>query len=234
MLKRKKGTDSFEGLMPNASPSTPVTPSDNFSFKPAGKGNALSAEKHGDGEKSSVQGEKGDVMDVTNVADVTDAMDVKAATRLAEKSEQGNHHFPMEDVKGLVGALNRPWAVFNYGNNAKNVIKHLSYGGKQFFVGIHLNQQHNGSEVSTVRGLFPKDNAEWLNWRALGKATYLDHKKIQALIDKQRINLADVEYLNLESVAKVMLCRRLYKGTGKSSVQGEKGGRLRMLRRLLI
>lgn len=43
------------------------------------------------------------------------------------------------------------------------------------------------------------------------------------MIDKQRINLADVEYLNLESVAKVMLCRRLYKGTGKSSVQGEKG-----------
>lgn len=93
----------------------------------------------------------------------------------------------MEDVKGLVGALNRPWAVFNYGNNAKNVIKHLSYGGKQFFVGIHLNQQHNGSEVSTVRGLFPKDNAEWLNWRALGKATYLDHKKNPGL-DRQTAN----------------------------------------------
>ncbi len=85
-----------------------------------------------------------------------------------------------------------------------NVIVGLSYGGKQFLVGVHFNQQHRGSEVSDVRGLFPKDNAEWLNWISQGKATYLNHKKIQTWIDQQRINLAEVVYLDLDDVANVM------------------------------
>ncbi len=127
-----------------------------------------------------------------------------AASRLAAKANQGNHIFPIGAVKGLVEALNKPLAVFKYGNNAMNVIVGLSYGGKQFLVGVHFNQQRNGIEVSSVRGLFPKDNAEWLNWISQGKATYLNHKKIQALIDKQRINLADVDYLDLEDVTKIM------------------------------
>ena len=45
---------------------------------------------------------------------------------------------------------------------------------------------------------------KWLNWIVQGKADYLDKEKIQALIDKQRTNLADVEYLDLDSVAKVV------------------------------
>jgi hypothetical protein len=59
-------------------------------------------------------------------------------------------------------------------------------------------------EVLSIRGLFPKDNAEWLNWISQGKSQYLNKEKIQALIDKQRTNLAEVEYLDLDSVAKVI------------------------------
>jgi DNA-binding transcriptional MerR regulator len=59
-------------------------------------------------------------------------------------------------------------------------------------------------EVLSIRGLFPKDNAEWLNWIRQGKSQYLNKEKIQALIDKQRTNLAEVEYLDLDSVAKVI------------------------------
>ena len=33
---------------------------------------------------------------------------------------------------------------------------------------------------------------------------YLDKEKIQDLIDKQRTNLADVKYLDLDSIAKVV------------------------------
>lgn len=54
----------------------------NSSKSSGGKGNTLSDEKQGDGEKSSVQGEKGDVTDVTNVTDVTD---VKAEADAADK-----------------------------------------------------------------------------------------------------------------------------------------------------
>lgn len=50
--KQEKGTDSSDGLMPITSPSTPVAPSDNLSSSSGGKGNALSADKHGERRKS--------------------------------------------------------------------------------------------------------------------------------------------------------------------------------------
>jgi len=127
-----------------------------------------------------------------------------SSTRLLEKSKQENHLFDLSGVKDLVKELNHPWAVFRYGNNAKNVIVGIEHNGKQFLVGVHFNQTYRGLEVSDIRGIFPKDNAEWLNWISQGKADYLDKEKIQTLIDQQRTNLADVEYLDLDSVAKVV------------------------------
>ena len=127
-----------------------------------------------------------------------------SSTRLAEKASQENHIFDISEVKDLVKELNNPWAVFRYGNKAKNVIVGIEHNGKQFLVGVHFNQSHRGLEVSDIRGIFPKDNAEWLNWITQGKADYLNKEKIQTLIDKQRINLAEVEYLNLDSVAKIV------------------------------
>ena len=52
--------------------------------------------------------------------------------------------------------------------------------------------------------MFPKNNSEWLNWISQGKALYIDKKKVQDLIDKQRTILADVDYLDLNSVAKII------------------------------
>ncbi|MDE6459831.1 MAG: hypothetical protein K2K52_03215, partial [Paramuribaculum sp.] len=127
-----------------------------------------------------------------------------SATRLNEKANQANHKFPIEAVENLAEALNSPIGVFTYGNNAKNVIVGLEHNGKQFLVGVHFHQEHRGGKISDIRGLFPKDNAEWLNWIAQGKQIYLDKAKIQTLIDQQRINLAEVEYLDLDSVAKIV------------------------------
>lgn len=127
-----------------------------------------------------------------------------SATRLAEKSRQKNHPFDISAVRDLVKNMNDPIAVFKYGNNAKNVIIGIEYGGKQFLVGVHFNQSQGNNEVSSIRGIFPKDNAKWLNWISQGKADYLNKEEIQALIDKQRTNLADVEYLDLDSVTKII------------------------------
>lgn len=104
------------------------------------------------------------------------------------------------------GCLQRPIAVFRYGDKTKseNVIIGLNKEGKQFVVGVHFNQIRRGTEVSDIRGLYPKDNAEWLNWISQGKAEWLDKEKIQTLIDQQRTNLAEVEYLDLDDVAKVI------------------------------
>ena len=43
-----------------------------------------------------------------------------------------------------------------------------------------------------------------LSWIQNGKALYLDKEKIQKLIDQQRTNLADVTYLDLDSVSNVV------------------------------
>ena len=129
-----------------------------------------------------------------------------SSTRLAEKAGQRNHQFDISDIKSLPKALSEPMAVFRYGDKSKveNVIVSIERDGKQFVVGVHFNQGRHGIIVSDVRGLFNKNNAEWLNWISQGKAEYLDKEKIQVLIDKQRTNLAEVEYLNLEDVAKVV------------------------------
>lgn len=55
MYKKKKGTDSSDGLMPNASPSTPTAPSDNFSSVSDGKVTNSASDKQGEDVKSSVQ-----------------------------------------------------------------------------------------------------------------------------------------------------------------------------------
>ena len=72
------------------------------------------------------------------------------------------------------------------------------------FILEHFNQIYRGISVSDIRGIFHKDTFEWLNWISQGKALYLDKKKIQILIDQQRTNLADVEYLDLNLIESII------------------------------
>ena len=129
-----------------------------------------------------------------------------SSTNLAEHSRKTHHPFELNDVKGLVYALQDPVAVFSYGDKMKsqNVIVEIQRDDRNFLIGVHFNQNRRGLEVSDIRGVFPKDSAEWLNWINQGKTLYLDKEKIQDLIHKQRKTLAEVEYLDLDSVAKVI------------------------------
>ena len=129
-----------------------------------------------------------------------------SATNLAEHSRKSHHIFKIGDIKGLVKELQNPIAAFAYGDKSKsqNVIVEIQKDGKNFLVGVHFNQAKNGIEVSSIRGIFPKNNSEWLNWIAQGKSIYLNKGKIQTLIDQQQKILADVEYLDLDSVAKIV------------------------------
>lgn len=131
-----------------------------------------------------------------------------SSTRLEEKARQRNHEFDIADVRDLAKAINNPLAVFSYGNKdkAQNVVVEIERGGKKFVVGISLNPVIGGRnlEVNSIRGLFPKDNAEWLNWIAQGKLLYVDKQKIQALMSQQRTILADVGYLDLDAVANIV------------------------------
>ena len=129
-----------------------------------------------------------------------------SASHLEKKSIAAQHPFELKEIKSLVKALQDPMAVFAYGDKEKsqNVIVEIQHEGKNFVVGIHFNRKRGSAEISSIRGLYPKDNAEWLNWISQGKLLYVNKEKIQILIDQQRRNLADVEYLDLNYVAKVI------------------------------
>lgn len=110
------------------------------------------------------------------------------------KAAQGNHPFNIVDIIGLDKAMQKPIAVFEYGNKekAENVIVNLSRDNKNFLVGVFFNQERDGLEVSSIRGLFNRDNIDWLRWIDQGKMIYGNKKEIQVLIAQQRTNLADV------------------------------------------
>lgn len=50
----------------------------------------------------------------------------------------------------------------------------------------------DGFEVSSIRGLFNRDNMDWMHWIHQGKMIYGNKEKIQVLAEQQRTNLADV------------------------------------------
>ena len=131
-----------------------------------------------------------------------------SATRLRVKATEYGHDFDLAEIRNLVKEMQTPMAVFAYGNKGKmqNIIVGIGSNGKQFIVGLSLNPIVNGKalEINSIRNVFPKNNAEWLNWISQGKLLYADKQKIQALIDKQRTILTDVAYLDLEDVAKVI------------------------------
>lgn len=150
-------------------------------------------------------GKPGQILRSTGVPDLPIQMNAK---RLQDKATLFDHNFELYEVKDLVKALQNPLAVFSYGDKTKaqNIIVPLQKDGKNFIVGLSLNPTVGGKalEINSIRNVFPKDNSEWLNWISQGKALYLDKEKIQTLIDQQRTNLADVEYLDLDSAAKVV------------------------------
>ena len=150
-------------------------------------------------------GNPGKILLSTGVPDLPIQMNAK---RLQDKATLFDHNFELYEVKDLVKALQNPLAVFSYGDKTKaqNIIVPLQKNGKNFIVGLSLNPTvgRKALEINSIRNVFPKDNSEWLNWISQGKALYLDKEKIQTLITQQRTNLADVEYLDLDSAAKVV------------------------------
>ncbi|MCU6767842.1 LPD5 domain-containing protein [Barnesiella propionica] len=130
------------------------------------------------------------------------------STRLTDKATKFGHNYGLEEIKDLVVALQSPIAVFAYGDKSKgqNIIVELSSNDKNFVVGLSLNPTIGGKtlEINSIRNVFPKDNAEWLNWITQEKLLYVDKERIQNLINQQRTILADVDYLDLDSVTKIV------------------------------
>ncbi|MDE5606445.1 MAG: hypothetical protein K2I68_04000 [Bacteroidales bacterium] len=132
-----------------------------------------------------------------------------SAKTLNIKSHDKQHGYALQEIRGLVLSIQQPWAIFKYGDagKAQNMIVDLSFKGKQFLVGISLCPTVNGRvlKINSVRNVFPKDNHEWINWINQGKLLRVDEpKKIQAIIDKLRINPVAFGYVDLDSATKII------------------------------
>lgn len=150
-------------------------------------------------------GVPGEILLSTGIPNLPIQMNAK---RLQAKATSYGHDFDLSEVKDLVNVLQHPLALFSYGDKTKaqNIIVSLQKDGNNFIVGLSLNPSVGGHklEINSIRNVFPKKNAEWLNWISQGKALYIDKEKVQNLIDQQRTILADVDYLDLDSVANIL------------------------------
>lgn len=127
---------------------------------------------------------------------------------LTRKAGDEKHPFEASDLKGLVKAIQKPIAIFEYTkSNMRNLIVDITHGDKHFLVGVTLNYKAGDIEINSISGLFPKENHEWVKWVQDGKAIRIDKKdKVQAIIDSLRTNPAESERigLNLDDVAKIV------------------------------
>lgn len=129
-----------------------------------------------------------------------------AASRLAEKARDPKHPYNLREIKGFVDALNDPIAVFKYKNinEGRNIIIQFIHEGKRFLAGVHIDKEKDETSVTDIRNLFPKDTVKWLNWIQQGKSMYLNKNEVQAIIAEQRTNHAEVSYVDLDFVAKIV------------------------------
>ncbi|MFV0468969.1 MAG: hypothetical protein ACK5MK_08605, partial [Dysgonomonas sp.] len=129
-----------------------------------------------------------------------------SASHLSVKANDKGHPFDIKLIKDLPLEIQKPIAVFTYGDKGKaqNLIVEIEHEGNKFLIGIHFNQNKRGLEINDIRGLFPKDTSGWLNWINQGKLLYVDKEKVQNLISQHQTNSGEVGYLDLNSVANII------------------------------
>lgn len=132
-----------------------------------------------------------------------------SAKILNAKSNLERHAYKLETLRNLVYAIQKPWAIFSYGDRsmAQNMIIGIEDNGRQFLVGISINPTIKGRvlEINSIRNVFPKNNHEWVNWINEGKLLRVDGKKeIQDIIAKLRMNPVAFDYVDLDNAAKIV------------------------------
>ena len=138
----------------------------------------------------------------------TSNLPIKMSSKIIEeKSNLDRHPYDILELKGMVKAIQRPLAIFSYGDSGKahNLVLNITHEGKSFIVGMFIRPTIKGNqlEINSIRNVFPKDNHEWINWINQGKLLRVDGKEeIQTLIGKLRMNPVAFDYVDLDNGAK--------------------------------
>lgn len=131
------------------------------------------------------------------------------ARTLNQKSNYYRHPYDLDEIRDLVIAIQKPWAIFKFGDKkkAQNLITGISKGDKHYLVGISITPDVRGQylEINSIRNVFPRDDVDWLRWIQQGKMLRVDEpKKIKAIINKQGMNYSAIADIDLSLVANIV------------------------------
>ena len=126
----------------------------------------------------------------------------KVARWYAEKDADRKNYASSAVIK-YMGTPYTEKELFEYAQSGDADFKMLAHifsrGGVQNAIS-ELEQQIQRAKQKN----WEPDLYEWLKWIQDGKSLYLNKEKVQNLIAQQRINLADVSYLDLNSIYSIV------------------------------
>jgi len=135
-------------------------------------------------------GYPGEILQSSGMPDLPIELKAETLTEKADPNYKNYHPFELSEVKDLPKYINDPVAVTSYGDKTKavNIITEIKQNEKTFLVGISINPEVGGKKlnINSIRTVFPKDIAEWVDWINKGKALYLNETKQRRLIANPR------------------------------------------------
>lgn len=104
-----------------------------------------------------------------------------SASQLNFKATSARHDFDLSELKDMFNGLQRPIAVFSYGDRTKaqNIIMGISHDVNNFVLGLSLRPtvKRKILEITSVRTVYFKDNHEWIKWITDGSCYMCIKKK---------------------------------------------------------
>ena len=128
---------------------------------------------------------------------------------LYEKHKNRSHNFPLNAIKNLPLALNKPIAILESATEIGKsivVITELKLDSENFIVAIKVDARVKDITIEDIRSLYPKSGINYLyNWiKDLDLLRWVDKKKINELISRNRSNYdkATYKFVDIANVVK--------------------------------
>ncbi|MDE5810712.1 MAG: hypothetical protein K2H61_00210, partial [Muribaculaceae bacterium] len=178
-------------------------------------------------------GRPGGILQAAGIADLPMELSAERLAKKASETYRSKHPFELTAVKGLVGALNEPIAVFDSATRpgVKVILTALKSKGMNFVVAMEARRMDGNRkvvlDVNDIGSIYPKDSVFAIpRWITDGKLRYCEHKKMRDFFadqwpdyigagseslditvkpdNQQRIKLAEVDVELLRDAANVV------------------------------
>ena len=147
------------------------------------------------------------------------------ASRLVDKSIQGNHPFDLKELQNLPLAIQQPLAVFK---SASRIGRHviltpLKHGDQNFIAALSLGRTPTGFSIESIRSVYPKKDAGIIDWINEDLAEYIAPIFIKDYLEPLEKNLRSKPQSNSADVrAQVKSATKVVENFVNPSISKEK------------